>query len=67
MGWFSGQKKEPEVALRQDRQKCWEGRDTYFACLDKANVVKPGDEGNACDSVKIAYEQNCAKSWVSIV
>lgn len=64
MGWFGGQKKEPDAASRQDRQKCWESRDAYFACLDKANVVKPGDEGTACDSVKAAYEHNCAKSWV---
>ena len=66
MGWFGGQKSEPEAALRQDRQKCWEARDAYFACLDKANVVKPGDEGKACDSAKVGYEHNCAKSWVSI-
>ncbi|KAH8094531.1 cytochrome oxidase c subunit VIb-domain-containing protein [Cristinia sonorae] len=66
MGWFSSDKKpEPEPLLRQDRQKCWESRDAYFACLDSAGVVKPGTEGSTCSAQQVVYEQNCAKSWVS--
>ncbi|KAJ3480006.1 hypothetical protein NLI96_g8662 [Meripilus lineatus] len=65
MGWFSSKKDpEPEPALRQDRQKCWESRDAYFACLDTSGVLKAGDEGTACASAKGQYERNCAKSWV---
>ncbi len=66
MGWFSSQNapETPDPALRQDRQKCWDNRDAYFACLDAAGIVKPGDEGNACVAPKAAYEVNCAKSWV---
>ncbi len=66
MGWFGGNKNEtPDPTSRADRQKCWESRDAYFACLDGANVVKPGDEGTACADVRKTYEKNCAKSWVS--
>ncbi|KAI0346257.1 hypothetical protein BDW22DRAFT_1324092 [Trametopsis cervina] len=66
MGWFSSDKKEetPDPASRQDRQKCWDSRDAYFACLDGAGVVKAGDEGTACTASKVQYEKNCAKSWV---
>ncbi|KAI0791183.1 cytochrome oxidase c subunit VIb-domain-containing protein [Abortiporus biennis] len=63
MGWF-GSKKEDDQPLRHDRQKCWESRDAYFACLDATGVVKPGDEGSKCKETKVVYEQNCAKSWV---
>ncbi|KAH9930070.1 uncharacterized protein B0H18DRAFT_995094, partial [Fomitopsis serialis] len=65
MGWFSSSKapEKPDPASRNDRQKCWDSRDAYFACLDGAKVVKPGDEGSACDGPKAAYERNCAKSW----
>lgn len=65
MGWFSKDKPAaPDAANRQDRQRCWESRDAYFACLDTAKVVKAGDEGSACAATKAAYEDNCAKSWV---
>ncbi|KAI0806026.1 cytochrome oxidase c subunit VIb-domain-containing protein [Irpex lacteus] len=65
MGWFSSSKTEtPDPVSRQDRQKCWDSRDAYFACLDGAGVVKAGDEGSACAGPKAQYEKNCAKSWV---
>ncbi|KAI0090178.1 cytochrome oxidase c subunit VIb-domain-containing protein [Irpex rosettiformis] len=66
MGWFSSSKTEsPDPVSRQDRQKCWDSRDAYFACLDGAGVVKAGDEGpTACKASKTQYEKNCAKSWV---
>ena len=66
MGWFGGKSETPDPTSRADRQKCWESRDGYFACLDRANVVKPGDEGTACADVKKIYEKNCAKSWVCV-
>ncbi|KAI0692473.1 cytochrome oxidase c subunit VIb-domain-containing protein [Cerioporus squamosus] len=64
MGWFGGKPETPDPTSRADRQKCWESRDAYFACLDGANVVKPGDEGTACADVRKTYEKNCAKSWI---
>ena len=63
--WSSGKSSDPKPPARQDRQKCWESRDAYFACLDAAGVLKPGDEGKACESQRKTYEQSCAKSWVS--
>ena len=66
MGWFGGKSETPDPTSRKDRQRCWESRDAYFACLDGANVVKPGDEGAACADVRKLYEKNCAKSWVRL-
>jgi len=66
MGWFSSSKKEEDNAAptRQDRQKCWETRDAYFACLDRVGVVKAGEEGSACSKEQKEYAKNCAQSWV---
>ena len=68
MGWFGSSKAEkPDATSREDRSKCWEARDAYFACLDAAEVVVAGTEGSKCASQRKFYEQNCAKSWVSSV
>lgn len=64
MGWFGSSTQEPTAVSREGRKLCWENRDAYFKCLDNASVLKPGDEGKACSSEKVAYEKNCAKSWV---
>ena len=67
MGWFSWSKTqdEPSSPTRENRQKCWETRDAYFICLDRAGIVKPGEETNpTCGKEKKSYEGNCAKSWV---
>jgi len=65
MGWFSSLKPEqPAVVSRQERTKCWESRDAYFACLDGVGVVKAGEEGKACSAQAVQYEDNCAKSWI---
>jgi len=67
MSWFkkSGATSgESSISTREDRTKCWETRDAYFACLDGVGVVKPGEEGNVCSAEQKKYEQNCAKSWV---
>ncbi|KAF9459011.1 cytochrome oxidase c subunit VIb-domain-containing protein, partial [Collybia nuda] len=55
---------DSEVSTREDRKKCWETRDAYFACLDRAGVVKAGEEGAACAKELAGYEGNCAKSWI---
>ena len=64
MGWFGSSTPEPTAVSREGRQHCWDNRDAYFACLDNARVLKPGDEGKSCAAEKVAYEKNCAKSWV---
>ncbi|KAF9066334.1 cytochrome oxidase c subunit VIb-domain-containing protein [Rhodocollybia butyracea] len=64
--WPFSSKKEETAPTREDRQRCWEARDQYFACLDGIAVVKPGDENKsgACAPESKTYEQNCAKSWI---
>ncbi|KAI0246293.1 cytochrome oxidase c subunit VIb-domain-containing protein, partial [Lactifluus subvellereus] len=65
MGWFGSNKTEkPNPISREDRSKCWEARDAYFACLDAADVVVAGTEGSKCAAQRKSYEQNCAKSWI---
>ncbi len=51
---------------REERQKCWNTRDAYFACLDVLGIVVPGEEASnkKCKVEKKAYERACAKSWV---
>lgn len=67
MGWFgSSNAEKPNGTTREDRSKCWEARDAYFSCLDEAEVVVAGTEGSKCASQRKSYEQNCAKSWVSL-
>ncbi|KAL5504088.1 hypothetical protein ACEPAH_8161 [Sanghuangporus vaninii] len=63
--WSSSKSSEPKPPARQDRKKCWESRDAYFACLDAAGVIKPGDgaPGMCAKELKV-YEGSCAKSWV---
>ncbi|KAF4613453.1 hypothetical protein D9613_008134 [Agrocybe pediades] len=65
MGWFSSSKKDENAApSREDRQKCWETRDAYFACLDRVGVVKAGEEGSACSKEQKEYGKSCAQSWI---
>ncbi|KZO91100.1 hypothetical protein CALVIDRAFT_489578 [Calocera viscosa TUFC12733] len=50
---------------RDDRKRCWDSRDAYFLCLDKANLLAPGSEtGSTCAKERKGYEASCAKSWV---
>ena len=63
----SSSSSEPKPPARQDRKRCWESRDAYHACLDAAGIVKPGDEGSACEKQREAYEKNCAESWVCVL
>lgn len=59
--------KQQSTPSRHNRQKCWEARDAYFACLDRVGVVKAGEEGKACTSENRQYAESCAKSWVGVV
>jgi cytochrome c oxidase assembly factor 6 len=62
--------KKPEIPKqtpsREDRTKCWESRDSFFACLDKSSIVSPADRGTSCQAEAQLYEQDCAKSWVCV-
>ncbi|KAK3689639.1 cytochrome oxidase c subunit VIb-domain-containing protein [Podospora appendiculata] len=55
--------------LRAERQKCWEARDGYFACLDANGIVDAlKDEkkaAKACKSEAADFERDCAAQWVT--
>jgi hypothetical protein len=63
--WPFTSSKKPDAASRQDRAKCWEARDAYFACLDVQHIIVPGKEEGKCSAENHVYEQNCARSWVN--
>lgn len=53
---------------RASRQKCWQGRDDFFKCLDKHEIIDPiKDEAkakNLCSTEKLSFEANCVATWV---
>ncbi|KAJ7315332.1 cytochrome oxidase c subunit VIb-domain-containing protein [Mycena albidolilacea] len=68
MGWWpfgDSSSADPSLPTRQERQKCWESRDAYFACLDGVGVVNAGTEGKVCAAENRVYEKSCAQSWVT--
>ncbi|CAI4035715.1 hypothetical protein SMKI_13G3660 [Saccharomyces mikatae IFO 1815] len=73
MGLFSfdGGKKEPQPPnTRSQRKLCWESRDGFFQCLDKANILDAMDPKNSksvnaqCKVENEKFEENCAHSWI---
>jgi hypothetical protein len=59
----------PIAPDRTQRAKCWEGRDGYFSCLDKNNIIDSITEKDKaekfCSGEGMKFEANCASSWVS--
>jgi len=53
-----------KAPTRADRERCWERRDLYFDCLDRAGVLVPGKEGEQCRTEREGFEANCVKSWI---
>jgi len=53
---------------RAERQRCWEARDGYFACLDANNIVDALKEdkkaAKACGKQSAQFEKDCATQWV---
>lgn len=53
---------------RSQRALCWEGRDGFFACLDRNNIVDSVKESEKaarlCAKENQVFEKNCATSWV---
>lgn len=79
MGWFSSAPAAPPPPKpsndggfiapdRSARAHCWEGRDAFFKCLDRNNVVDSvKDDAKAraeCGKELEGFEKNCASSWV---
>ncbi|KAL4928462.1 cytochrome c oxidase subunit 6B family protein [Aspergillus undulatus] len=74
MGWFSstptnqasdGGRIAPD---RTSRQKCWESRDRFFACLDNNDIIDSvnGDKEarKKCGKEIVEFEGACASAWV---
>lgn len=80
MSWFrsSSTKIEPSTKedgsyrplRREERARCWEARDAYFACLDKNDILDAIKEGDAatgrCGKQSEQFGRDCASSWVSV-
>jgi len=79
MGWFSSEPATPTSPKpssdggfiapdRSARAVCWEGRDAFFACLDREGIidsVRNSEKANkACAPELEAFEKACASSWV---
>ncbi|KAA8566065.1 hypothetical protein MFRU_039g00110 [Monilinia fructicola] len=58
----------PIAPDRTQRSRCWEARDVYFKCLDKAEIIDSITEKDkaekACAVESRGFESNCATSWV---
>ena len=82
MGWFGGssaQPAPPPPAPSQDggfiapdrsaRAVCWDGRDSFFKCLDRHNIIDSVREDKkareVCAPELREFESACASSWVS--
>ncbi|KAF9889175.1 hypothetical protein FE257_007664 [Aspergillus nanangensis] len=76
MGWFSGSSSDSKTASdggriapdRSSRQRCWEGRDKFFTCLDNNDILDAiKDDKQArrkCGKEVEEFEASCAKAWV---
>ena len=57
-----------EAPDRTARSQCWEARDSFFACLDRAGIIdsiKESDRAQAtCGEEAKALSRDCASSWV---
>lgn len=81
MGWFGSNEAQttppaPEPSKdggyiapdRTARAQCWEGRDSFFRCLDRNGIVdsvKDDEKARqACAEELKEFEKGCASSWV---
>jgi cytochrome c oxidase assembly factor 6 len=53
---------------RTSRARCWEGRDHFFACLDRNDIldgIKNDKEARQKCAKEVAeFEEACSKTWV---
>ncbi|KAJ6019170.1 hypothetical protein N7499_009672 [Penicillium canescens] len=73
--WSSGESKKNEASDggriapdRTSRARCWEGRDLFFACLDKNDILDGIKEDKKarqkCAKEVEEFEAACSQSWV---
>lgn len=78
LSWFSPSPEDQRATeiragtvapTRAERQRCWEARDGYFACLDANNIVDALKEekkaAKVCGKEGVVFEQDCATQWVT--
>ncbi|KAL4810376.1 cytochrome oxidase c subunit VIb-domain-containing protein [Aspergillus unguis] len=77
MGWLPWSSKDTTQSSdggriapdRSSRQKCWEGRDKFFACLDNNDIIDsvkgPGDKEarSKCAKEIAEFEGACSAAW----
>lgn len=55
---------------RSAREKCYESRDIFFDCLDDNKIIdankNDAEARQKCPKEVVAYEKDCAKSWVRL-
>ncbi|KAJ5692981.1 Cytochrome c oxidase assembly factor 6 [Penicillium macrosclerotiorum] len=53
---------------RTSRARCWEGRDAFFACLDRNDILDGIKDDKAarqkCAKEVAEFEAACSKTWV---
>lgn len=76
MGWFSSSDSNSTKASdggriapdRTSRQQCWNGRDLFFDCLDRNDIVdaikNDSEARKKCGQEIAEFETACAKAWV---
>lgn len=63
---------QDSVLKKSARKLCWDSRDKYFGCLDKAEIIDPRKGDNAdkakklCSKEDTEFNRDCISSWVSI-
>ncbi|KAL2268306.1 hypothetical protein VTJ83DRAFT_3152 [Remersonia thermophila] len=54
---------------RAERQRCWDARDAFYACLDANGIVDAIKEdkkvASVCKSENARFESDCAAQWVT--
>ncbi|PYH89237.1 hypothetical protein BO71DRAFT_403211 [Aspergillus ellipticus CBS 707.79] len=76
MGWFSSSSEAPKTASdggriapdRSSRARCYEGRDMFFSCLDRNDILDAIKEDKEvrrkCGKEIAEFETACSAAWV---
>ena len=58
------------VPEKSERQKCWNTRDEYYACLDRSGIVDAlADAEKAamlCKAEEEKFDRDCPAAWVGV-
>jgi hypothetical protein len=53
-------------ALKQGRDKCYQGRDAFYLCMRASGAAFTAGQSipSSCQKLRKAYESSCLASWV---